>query len=150
MALSSFRTTGPRIKDTMADKNCHFEFRPLSTLEVLSCLENLPESKVTGVDNIDNFLLKIAVEITAEPVTHIINCSYACSIFPDRWKITKLYPIPKDKKKAFEDIHSHPITLLNVLSKLQEKSAYLQMARYLSDHKILVTNQHAYRDNHKY
>ena len=64
------------------------------------------------------------------------------------WKKAKLHPIPKDKKKAFEDINSRPISLLNVLSKLQEKFAYQQMSHYLSEHKILVINQHAYRDNH--
>ena len=132
----------------MADKNCHFEFRPLSILEVQSCLENLPDSKVTGVDNIDNILLKTAAEFIAEPVTHIINCSYGSSIFPDQWKKAKLHPIPKDKKKAFEDMNSRPISLLNVLSKLQEKFAYQQMSHYLSEHKILVINRHVYRDNH--
>ena len=50
-------TTGS-IDNIMADKNCNFEFRPLSILEVQSCLENLPDSKVIGVDNIDSFLLK--------------------------------------------------------------------------------------------
>ena len=140
-------TTG-LINTIMAYKNCHFEFRPLSILEVQSCLENLPDSKVTGMDNTDNFLLKTAAEIIAEPVTHIINCSYDSSIFPDQWKNTKLHPIPKDKKKSFEDINSRPISLLNVLSKLQEKFAYQQMSHYLSEHKILVINQHAYRDNH--
>ena len=140
-------TTG-LINTIMADKNCHFEFKPLSILEVQSCLENLPDSKVTGVDNIDNFLLKTAAEIIAEPVTHIINRSYDSSIFPDQWKNVKLHPIPKDKKKAFENINSRPISLLNVLSKLQEKFAYQQMSHYLSEHKILVINQHAYRDNH--
>ena len=76
-------TTG-LINTIMADKNCHFEFRPLSILEVQSCLENLPDSKVTRVDNIDIILLKTAAEIIAEPVAHIINCSYDSSIFPDQ------------------------------------------------------------------
>ena len=72
------------INTIMADKNCHFEFRPLSILEVQSCLENLPDSKVTRVDNIDIILLKTAAEIIAEPVAHIINCSYDSSIFIDQ------------------------------------------------------------------
>ena len=54
------------INNIMADKNCHFEFRPLGMLEVHNCLENLSDSKVTGVDNIDNFLLKKAADIIAE------------------------------------------------------------------------------------
>ena len=39
-------TTG-LINNIMADKNCQFEFRPLSILDVQSCSENLPGSKVT-------------------------------------------------------------------------------------------------------
>ena len=72
------------------------------------------------MDKIDNFLLKTAAEIIAEPVTQIINCSYDSSILPDQCKNAKLHPIPKDKKKPFEDINSRPISSLNVLSKLQE------------------------------
>ena len=83
-----------------------------------------------------------------KPVTHIINCSYASSIFPDQWKNAEVHPIPKDKKKAFEDINSRPISLLNVLSKLQEKFAYHQMSHYLLEHKILIINLLAYRGNH--
>ena len=135
------------INNVMAGKNCHFEFRPIGISEVQSCLANLPTSKVTGVDCIDNYLLKIASDIIADPIRHIFNCSYAKSIFPDQWKIAKLHPIPKDKKKAFEVLNSRPISLLNVLSKLQEKSAYQQMSHYFFEQKILLMNQHAYRDN---
>ncbi|CAB4009639.1 Hypothetical predicted protein, partial [Paramuricea clavata] len=103
------------ITEIMTGKNCRFEFSSLSLLEVHSCLAKLPDTKVTGVDGIDNFLLRIASNIIAEPIRYIFNCSYAKSIFPDQWKVAKLHPIPKDKKQPFEDINSRPISLLNVL-----------------------------------
>ena len=136
------------ITEIMTGKNCRFEFSSLSLLEVHSCLDKLPDTKVTGVDGIDNFLLRIASNIIAEPIRYIFNCSYAKSIFPDQWKVAKLHPIPKDKKQPFEDINSRPISLLNVLSKLHEKFAHKQICHYVSEHNLMLKNQHAYRINH--
>ena len=136
------------IIEMMTGKNCRFEFSSLSLVEVQSCLAKLPDTKVTGVDGIDNFLLRTASNIIAEPIRFIFNCSYAKSIFPDQWKVAKLHPIPKDRKLPFEDINSRPISLLNVLSKLLEKFAHKQICRYVSEHNIMLKNQHAYRINH--
>ena len=30
------------------------------------------------------------------PVTNIINCSFATSVFPDEWKLAEVIPILKD------------------------------------------------------
>lgn len=136
------------IDKIMAGKDCHFEFTSLNLSEVKKCLDNPPKSKAVGVDTIDNYLLKIASDIIAEPIRYILNCSFVNSTFPDKWKIAKLHPIPKDKKKPLEDVNSRPISLLNVLSKLHEKSAFQQIRQYLSDHKIMLMNQHGYRNNH--
>ncbi len=136
------------IIEIMAGKICQFEFLSLSLLEVQSCLAKLPDTKVKGVDGIDNFLLKTASNIIAEPIRYIFNCSYAKSIFPDQCKVAKLHPIPKDKKLPFEDVNSRPISLLNVLSKLHEKFAYKQICHYVSEHNMMLKNQHAYRINH--
>lgn len=77
--------------------------------------------QVTGIDCIDNFILRTAPGIVAEPIRHIFNFSYAKSTLPDKWKIAKLHPIVKDKNLPFEDVNSGPISLLNVLSKLHKK-----------------------------
>ena len=138
------------ISKVMAGKYCHpaFEFTPLSLSIVKGHLSNLPNCKTSGVDNIDNYLLNIASEVIAAPIRHILNCSFATSTFPDQWKIAKLRPIPKDRKKPFEDVNSRPISLLKILSKLHEKAAFQQINQYLSVNKIMVMNQHAYRENH--
>ena len=136
------------IIEIMTGKNCRFEFSSLSLVEVQSCLAKLPDTKVTGVDGIDNFLLRTASNIIAEPIRFIFNCSYAKSIFPDQWKVAKLHPIPKDRKLPFEDINSRPISLLNVLGKLLETFAHKQICHYVSEHNIMLKNQHAYRINH--
>ena len=138
------------ISKVMAGKYCHpaFEFTPLSLSIVKGHLSNLPNCKTSGVDNIDNYLLNIASEVIAAPIRHILNCSFATSTFPDQWKIAKLRRIPKDRKKPFEDENSRPISLLNILSKLHEKAAFQQINQYLSVNKIMVMNQHAYRENH--
>jgi hypothetical protein len=138
------------ITKTRAGKSCDgsFEFKPLSLSEVRELLTHHPNSKSSGVDYIDIYLIKIASDIIAEPIKHIFNCSYATSTFPDRWKVAKLCPIPKDKKVPFDDANSRPISLLNVLSKLFERSAFQQMNRFFSVNEVMVLDQHAYREHH--
>ena len=121
----------------MDAKNCQLEFTSPNLLDVKNSIMNFPGSKAVGVDCIDNYLLRIASDIVAEPIKHIFNCSYAKFIFPNQWKVAKLHPVPRDKNLLLEDINSCPISLLNVLSKIHEnfrfaKCVVISLIRVLS------------------
>ena len=138
------------INKVMVGNNCYptFEFASLSLPTVEGYLRNLANCKTSGVDNFESYLFNIISEIIAAPIMYILNCSFATSTFPDQWKIAKLCPIPKDRKKTFDAENSRPISVLNILSKLYEKAAFQQIKQYPSVNKIIVINQHAYRENH--
>ena len=53
-------------------------------------------TKATGTDSIGPRLLKIAAAEIADSVTFICNCSINQSLFPDKWKDAKIFPLLKN------------------------------------------------------
>ena len=80
-------------------------------------------------------------------VTDLVNSSFKTRVFPSRWKVAIITPIPKvdypSKEKDFR-----PISLLCTISKVLEKIANKQILAYLIKHALLDTCQSAYKPHH--
>ncbi len=64
-----------------------FSFSLVSPSEVEDILSNI-KTNATGVDGISAHVLKISCPIILPYLTHIVNYSLECSVFPDLWNTT--------------------------------------------------------------
>ena len=123
-----------------------FHFEPVSAMDVLKIVKSL-NSNSTGADNINAFILKLFIDRISSPLAHIINTSFEQKIFPDKWKLAIIKPIPKIPFPLTET-DFRPISILCTLSKIIEKLALKQICGYLNLHNLFDPNQSAYRRHH--
>ena len=57
-----------------------------------------------GYDSIPVNMMKALIQISADPLVHIINCSLSNGIFSDQLKIAKVCPVFKSGKKNYYPI----------------------------------------------
>ena len=99
--------------------------------EVLHLLEMIDVSKSSGSDGIsDHNMLKETATSIAAPVTKLFNLSISTGIFPDKWKLSSVVPIPKSVDKGNLGNY-RPISLLPVLSKLLERHIFSLLFKHL-------------------
>ena len=88
------------------------------------------------MDKIPSKLLKDCASEISSPLTHIINLSLKTSTVPSDWKIAKV--IPLFKSGSANDVDNYrPISILPVISKIQEKLVHHQLMDYLEKNKLL-------------
>ena len=64
-------------------------------------MSKLKNSKSTGVDDIDNGIIKLITEDIIPALTHIINLSITHSDFPSMWKIAKVYTLAEERWSSY-------------------------------------------------
>ena len=128
----------------MEGKDCSLSLRHVTVDKVCKLIKKLKGSKSTSVDELDSYAVKIAADILAKPLHHIITLSLMQKKFPSGWKYTKLIPLHK-KLCTLERKNYRPVAILSPLSKILEKVVYLQLYEYLSTNKLFHPNLHGYR-----
>ena len=117
--------------------------------DVLKIIKGLKNSSATGVDYIDTRTVKLAAELIAPALAHIINLSIRTATFPDIWKYAKVIPLLKSMASDPLLPKSYrPIALLPILSKVIEKAIFSQLAKYLEQNNIIHPNLHGSRPGH--
>ena len=99
-----------------------------------------------AIDELDNFSVKLAAEVIARPLHHIITLSIMQEKFPSSWKFAKVLPLHK-KLSTLEMKNYRPVAILSPLSKVLEKIIYEQLYEYFTANKIFHPNLHGYRKN---
>ena len=134
----------------MYDKNppcLHtFNFQPVSVDDVTKTLKSI-QTNSTGADHLNAFILTLFIDRVSVVLTHIINISLETGIFPDRWKLALIKPIPKIALPLKES-DFRPISLLCTLSKIIGRLVNKQICEYLHKHSLFDPNQSAYKANH--
>ena len=122
----------------------NFNFRLVSTDEVFNELRKLKKKKATGIDNIPSKLVRDCASEISSPITYIINLSLSSSTVPSDWKMAKIIPIFKSGNSNDVDNY-RPISILPVISKIQEKLVHRQLINHLEDNNMLYSNQFGFR-----
>ena len=65
---------------------------PTSPSEISSIALSLKNSKCEGHDSLSISPMKETIDLLAPPLSHIFNLSFASGVFPDKFKIAKIYP----------------------------------------------------------
>ena len=123
-----------------------FSLKSVTVQETLKMLSNLKHSHSFGRDELDPATIKLVAPILAPTFTHIINLSLGTSTFPMKWKISRIVPLLKSIESDKHNPASYrPVAQLPLISKLTERSAQVQILRFLEDSHQLSPNHHAYR-----
>ena len=85
------------VRQRMAGRNINFSISSISPDEVDKIIKDLKNSKSSGVDNLDTYILKLTRKNIVPSVCHILNLSIQNKKFPTKWKIAKVVPLYKGK-----------------------------------------------------
>ena len=81
-------------------------------------------------------------------VCHIVNLSIGSNKFPNKWKIAKLVPLYKGKGAKIDPKNYRPVAILPILSKVLERSIFLQIVSFMDGNNFFNPSHHAYRSFH--
>ena len=121
----------------------NFLIAHVSDEDVINIIQSLP-NKGTGPASIPLRMLKVAADLIAIPLCHIINISFSTGIFPDALKIAKVIPLHKGGSTQDEN-NFRPISLLSIFDKIIEKLMHKRLYHFLESHEILYKNQFGFR-----
>ena len=136
------------LKQRMHGRLQPFSLDPVTPDQVDKIISKLKNSKASGVDMIDTYILKLVKPIIVPAVCHIINLSFQTHKFPSKWKIAKVIPLFKGKGCKLDPKSYRPVAILPILSKVLERSMFMQVMRHMDNNKYLNPNHHAYRAGH--
>lgn len=143
-SLDTFENTLPNLEHCYREKS--FYLAPVSELEIFQLLQNLPNKKSCGTDEICSSILKAASSVLKAPLSKTLNNCINQGVFPKCLKIAKVIPIHKNGVKT-DPNNYRPISLLNCLSKVFERALYNRMLDFISQEKILSPSQFGFRKN---
>ena len=133
-----------KVHDIMLSKTCRLQLKHVSLSKVKKILKSLSNSRSTGIDELDNFSVKLAAELIAKPIHHIVTLSIIQKRFPNSWKYSKVIPLHK-KEDVLERKNYRPVAILSPLSKVIEKIMYEEIYSYFTNNKLFHPNLHGYR-----
>ena len=98
--------------------------------EVRELLRSLDHHKSPGDDGIPTILLKLAADELAQSLCQLFNKSFSNSKLPQTWRSATVSPIYK-KSSRTSPTNYRPISLLSVISKVQERIVHERLYRHI-------------------
>ena len=134
------------IVDNMESSNTehHFKLKHATFQEVQKILSNLKNDSATGFDNIPVKYIKPVANHLISPLVHIINNCINQQVFPSKWKIARICPVPKiDNPRMAVDFR--PISVLPILSKVYERVILSLLCLHIESKDIYNLGQSGYQ-----
>lgn len=116
----------------------------LTLAEVRAALTRLKPKRSAGPDGIPVFIMRDCRMALAEPLAHIYNRCLGESHFPERWKTTRVIPIPKGSGSDVTEFR--PVAILSTAAKVFESAVQRSMQEQVSAR--LSDAQHGFRPAH--
>ena len=107
---------------------------------------NLNPSKACGPDEMSPRFLKIVANELTPALAFMFQQSYDKGITPTQWRQALVTGIHKGDTKS-EPSNYCPISLTCVCCKIMEHVVLSHVAKHFSVHKILIDEQHGFRDH---
>ena len=92
-------------------------------------------------------ILKLIVDDILPSVTHIVNLSIQQGTFPSLYKKAKIIPLLK-KDDPLEAKNYRPVAILCILSKVIERTIFIQIVDYMNNNDLFHPNHHGFRAQH--
>ena len=136
-----------KLREVMRDRQCTFSLGAVDPVDVMKVIRALKNSKSTGTDNIDTYVIKLVAKDILSPLTHIINISMLRSKFPSIWKNAKVVPLLK-KGDPLIAKNYRPVALLPIFSKILERVVFNQLVNYLDYNSLMHPNHRGSRSGY--
>lgn len=136
------------VRRLMTGRNIKFTVSPVAPDEIDKIIKELKNSKCSGLDELDTYVLKLTKPFIVPSICHIINLSILTKRFPQKWKIAKVVPLYKGKGSKFDSKNYRPVAILPILSKILERAIFKQVTSYMDENKLFNPSHHAYRSLH--
>lgn len=121
-----------------------FFFMPIVETEIVDIIRSLKNKVSSGADQISVKLIKVMAEALSKPLSHLVNLSVSCGVFPELLKVAIVVPIFK-RNDPLEIMNYRPISILSSFSKIIEKIVFSRMMKYLNKYKRIADCQHGFR-----
>lgn len=121
-----------------------FFIRPVTENEVVLHISQLKNDSSPGPDGITVKLIKNVHHTIVKPLCHIINLTFTSGKIPSGWKESVVCPIYKSGNKN-KTTNYRPISLINNIAKIFEKSLKERLTHFLDANKLLSKNQFGFR-----
>ena len=135
------------LRQTLRNRQSTFTLQPVAPADVQKIMADLKNTKSTGMDYIDTWVIKLVAAELLPAITHIINLSITHDEFPSSWKISKVVPLLK-KGDPLQPKNYRPVALLPIFSKILERAVFIQLVNYLESNQLLNPNHHGCRQGH--
>ena len=143
-SLNLFDTRSETFQDFYRNRNVQNGFVLASVEEDFIFKELCKLNSCTGSDNIPARFVKDAAAVLTKPITYIVNLSIRSGSVPGTLKDARVVPLFKKNKRS--DVSNYrPVSVLSVVSKLLEKSVYVQLEGYLLKNNLLYEFQSGFR-----
>ena len=109
-----------------------FHFKCVDEEIISNKLRNINLNKSAGYDNIPGKLLRLAHSALAPALTQLVNSCIKSSKFPMNMKLAELSPVYKNDDNLMKENY-RPVSVLTILSKLQESVVNDQLYVYFVD-----------------
>jgi hypothetical protein len=123
-----------------------FEFTFATAGKIAKIIRGMKATEAMGIDDVPTLVLKKGVEVLAGPISHLVNRWLDEGRIPETFKIGKVFPIFKGKRKAREDPASYrPVSILPAMSKILETSVKADLKDHLPRVNGLPGAQYGFR-----
>lgn len=116
--------------------------------EIIGIIKKLPNRKASGIDEIDNKIIKNLPRKAIVQLMYIINAILVTGYYPVKWKAAIVAPIPKPGKDLSNPVNYRPISLLSSLSKVCEKIILRRIVDFSKHNDIMKDEQFGFRAGH--
>ena len=123
-----------------------FRFREITIIETSRLVSGLGNSTSHGHDDIDANFLKIILPYIVKPLNYLVNTSLSTKTFANKWRISQVHPLLKEKDMNRMDPGSYrPVSMLPTTSKIVERAVQLQLLNFMESTGQMNDSCHAYR-----
>ena len=136
------------LRKKMQGRTQTFTPAPVTPDQIEKIISSLKNSKASGVDEVDTYIIKLVKSDIVPAVCYIVNLSIQTNRFPTKWKIAKVIPLYKGKGCKFDPKNYRPVAILPILSKILERAMFTQVLSHMDSNKFFNPSHHAYRSFH--
>ena len=116
----------------------------ITQIEVLKLVESISIDKSSGLCDVSSKVVKDFIRLASKEIMYLCNMVLDTGIFPDKWKIATVTPIPK-VANATEATDLRHISLLPIPGKILEKYITMTTQSYLENNNYFSNSQNGFR-----
>ena len=116
--------------------------KPIPRSKLREIIKKTKGGTAGGYDHLDGRSLKSAAPLIEDSLIHLVNLSIVTNTFADVWKHLNVHPQHK-KGETTDRKNQRPISHIQEVGKMVERAVAEQILNYMTENKLLNTEQEA-------